>query len=102
MRYTMMRRLRSLWSEERGAALIEGAVLAPFLLILPFGVYEFSWFFYRQHLVSTGVRDAARYLARTSFNPCTSTTYQNNAKAIATTKGFTATAGVISGGADRV
>jgi len=36
----------------------------PFLCALFFGVYEFSWFFYKQHLVSTGVRDAARYLAR--------------------------------------
>src|SRR5262249_16596396 len=37
--------------------------------MLLFGVYEFSWFFYQQHIASIGVRDAARYLARVS-SPC--------------------------------
>src|SRR5262249_9153095 len=32
-------------------------------------VYEFSWFIYQQHLVSTGLRDAARYLTRVN-RPC--------------------------------
>ena len=41
----------------------------PVLIVLLFGVYEFSWFFYQQHLVSMGLRDAARYLAR-AWVPC--------------------------------
>jgi Flp pilus assembly protein TadG len=45
---------------------LEGAIIVPMLLVLVLGVYEFSWFFYQQHLVATGLRDAARYLARTS------------------------------------
>ena len=56
--------LQSLSGDKDGSALVEGAVLVPLLFVLLFGVYEFSWFFYQQHLVSTGVRDAARYLAR--------------------------------------
>jgi Flp pilus assembly protein TadG len=42
-------------------------------------VFEFSYFFYQQHLVSTGVRDAARYLARTDdfADPTAQTTAQN-------------------------
>src|SRR5215471_3686092 len=56
--------LRHLRKDEDGTALIEGAIVVPVLCILLFGVYEFSWFFYQQHLVSTGLRDAARYLAR--------------------------------------
>jgi Flp pilus assembly protein TadG len=60
----MRARLRSLWRDQRGTALLEGAIVTPFLCILCFGVYEFSNFFYKQHLVSTGVRDAARYLGR--------------------------------------
>ena len=64
----MRARLRSLWRDQRGTALLEGAIVTPVLCILCFGVYEFSNFFYKQHLVSTGVRDAARYLGR-ALNP---------------------------------
>ena len=55
-----------IWRDTSGSALLEGAIVTPFLAILVFGVLEFSRYFYQQHLVSTGVRDAARYLARTS------------------------------------
>src|SRR5262249_29090227 len=54
----------------------------PVLCALVFGVFEFSSLFYQQHLISTGIRDAARYLARTS-NPNDST-FQTNAKNLAT------------------
>ena len=52
-----------------GSALVESAVLLPMLFVLLFGVYEFSWFFYQQHVASIGIRDAARYLARVK-EPC--------------------------------
>jgi hypothetical protein len=52
-----------------GSALFEGAILVPFLLLILLGIYEFSWFFYQQHLAATGIRDAARYLARVAY-PC--------------------------------
>jgi len=58
-------RFASVWRDEDGSALLEGAVVVPFLFSLVLGTLEFSFFFYQQHLVSTGVRDAARYLART-------------------------------------
>jgi Flp pilus assembly protein TadG len=72
-----------------GSALVESAVLVPLLFVLLFGVYEFSWFFYQQHLAAMGVRDAARYLARVS-NPCDERSAawpieQANAKALAAT-----------------
>lgn len=51
--------------DEEGAALVEAAVLLPFLALLLFGAFEFSKIVYDRHLVETGVRDAARYLART-------------------------------------
>ena len=60
---------KSLWRDDEGSALVEGAVLLPVLLVLMFGVYEFSWLFYQQHVISDGLRDAARHLARSS-NPC--------------------------------
>ena len=42
-------------------------MLVPLLFVLLFGVYEFSWFFYQQHIVSTRVRDAALSRARRQF-----------------------------------
>ena len=61
--------LCTLLRDNDGSALVESAVLVPLLFVLLFGVYEFSWFFYQQHLAALGVRDAARYLARVS-DPC--------------------------------
>jgi Flp pilus assembly protein TadG len=63
------RRPETLLRDDEGSALLESAVLLPLLFALLFGVYEFSWFFYQQHLAEIGVRDAARYLARVS-TPC--------------------------------
>ena len=91
--------LRSLRGDTDGSALVEGAVLIPLLFVLLFGVYEFSWFFYQQHLVSIGIRDAARYLARVG-NTCDAFSpgwliEQTYAKNLATT-------GSINGGPERV
>jgi len=57
----------SLWRDCGGTAVVEGAVVVPVLMTLFVGVYEFSFFFYQQQLISTGVRDAARYLARYNY-----------------------------------
>ena len=80
------RRFQSLWRDHEGSALLEGVIVMPFLCALFFGVYEYSWFFYKQHLVSTGVRDAARYLARTldPVNPTVPTTTLSPSFATAT------------------
>jgi len=91
--------LQLLTRDEEGSALIEGAIVVPVLCVLLFGVYEFSWYFYQQHLISTGLRDAARYLAR-SPAPCNPASYgwlsdQASAKNLAAT-------GSIGGGPARV
>jgi Flp pilus assembly protein TadG len=93
------RRELSLWRDQRGSALIEGAVLLPLLIALVFGVFEFSWLFYQQHLVAIGLHDAAGYLARLS-DPCNAVsrawkTEQQHAKNLATR-------GSLTGGAARV
>jgi Flp pilus assembly protein TadG len=59
------RRVRRLWKDEEGSPLVEGAIVVPFLFALVLGTLEFSYYFYQQHMVSMGLRDAARYLART-------------------------------------
>ena len=78
-----MRRMRKFWRAEDGSALLEGAILTPVLFALVFGVLEFAYFFYQQHLVSTGVHDAARYLSH-SDNP-TAGTAQTVAQNLAAT-----------------
>ncbi len=60
----ILRMLQSLWRDNEGTALVEGAVLMPVLLVVLGGVFEFSWIFYQQKLIEAGVRDAARYITR--------------------------------------
>ena len=85
--------IKALWQSERGTALVESAIILPVFLTLVGGVYEFSFYLYRQQLVTVGVGDAARYLALTA-DP-TSPTNQTDAKSLALT-------GSINGGPDRV
>jgi TadE-like protein len=82
-----------------GSALVEGAILLPVLFVLLFGVYEFSWFFYQQHVVSTGLRDAARYVARLS-GACDAASPLWPTEVAAAR--MLATTGSIAGGAPRV
>ena len=88
--------IQSLWRETNGSALVEATVLTPVLIILFFGVFEFSWYFYNQQLTEIGVRDAARYLARGPYfssatfvtegtNPCSDATNVAAAKNLAVT-----------------
>ncbi len=89
----------SIWRDQRGTALIEGAIVFPVLLLLLAGVFEFSWLFYQQHLVTIGLHEAAAYLAR-SPDPCNEASKQwksemRDAKALAIS-------GSLAGGAPRV
>ena len=59
-------KLVKLVRDQTGSALVEATVLVPVLLILFLGVFEYSYVFYQQQLIEIGVRDAARYLSRTS------------------------------------
>jgi hypothetical protein len=60
------RALKSLLHSCRGTAMVESALVLPVFLTLVGGVYEFSFFLYQQQLATSGVRDAARYLALTA------------------------------------
>jgi len=86
-------------ADEEGSALLEGAIIIPVLCVILFGIYEFSWFFYQRHVISTGLRDAARYAARlpSSCNQSSPEwpTIQAFARNLATT-------GSVGGGALRV
>jgi Flp pilus assembly protein TadG len=84
-----LRTLRSFSRAESGAALVEGAIVLPIVIVLVGGVYEFGFFLYQQQMVTSGVRAAARYLALTS-DP-TDATNQSDARNLAVT-------GAIGGG----
>jgi Flp pilus assembly protein TadG len=94
------RSMASLWDDTAGSAFVEAAIVLPVIVPLALGFLEFSWYFQKQQLVESGVRDAARYLARTNAanadqNPCNDATSVANAKLIATN-------GVLTGGTARV
>jgi Flp pilus assembly protein TadG len=57
---------RRLSDDERGAAVVEFTVLVPVLLFLMAGALEFGNALFGYHVINTGLRDAARYLARTN------------------------------------
>lgn len=62
-----MRRQRHNKSE-RGANLVEFAMVAPLLMILIFGIIEFSWVFAQNLNIRHGAREGAR-LAAVDFTP---------------------------------
>lgn len=49
--------------DQRGASLVEFAVLAPLLLILVLGIVEFGWLFGQFNDVRHGAREGGRYAA---------------------------------------
>lgn len=61
---------RPLVKDERGAVLIEMAVVLPVLLAIGLGVFEFGNIFYQYHLLSNAVRDAARYASGRTDDVC--------------------------------
>jgi len=79
---------------ERGAVLAEALIVMPFVTLFSVGILEFGNMLWQKEQIETGLRDAARYLARcqsnTSFvEACTRT--------IATNIAFYGTASPVSG-----
>jgi Flp pilus assembly protein TadG len=50
--------------EEHGAVLAETLVVVPFVTLFSVGILEFGNMFWQKEQIETGLRDAARYLAR--------------------------------------
>ncbi|WP_309662573.1 pilus assembly protein [Sphingomonas sp.] len=68
-----MTKLRArVWSDRRGAAAAEMALVTPLLVILMFGSLEIGKFFWDENVVVKAARDGARYASRQSFAsmPC--------------------------------
>lgn len=61
---SMLNSLRKLRRERDGAAMTEAILAVPILVMLAFGVLEFGSLFWQREQIETGLRDAARYMAR--------------------------------------
>lgn len=67
--------LRRVLRQERGANLVEFAILAPLLILLVIGIVEFGWLFAENLDVKHGAREGARMAATDDFpNPLTPAT----------------------------
>jgi hypothetical protein len=56
--------LRHLLREQNGAVLVEALIAVPFVTLFSVGILEFGNMFWQKEQIETGLRDAARYLAR--------------------------------------
>jgi Flp pilus assembly pilin Flp len=97
MPMALLRLLRKLKRQTRGAALVEFTLVAPMLLLLMSGLAEFGNALREYHIMQKGVRDAARYLAHVPANPPCIAADPNWAGAITEAKHL-AVYGTISGG----
>lgn len=84
--------IRRFKRDDQGAALVEIAIVTPFVLLLSAGVFEFSNILNTRMLLDAGVKDAARYMARCSSDWNTCSGYATNL----------AVNGAITGGSARV
>jgi Flp pilus assembly protein TadG len=57
-------KLISFLSDEDGIAMTEALLAVPFLTLLAAGMLEFGSVFWQREQIETGLRDAARYMAR--------------------------------------
>lgn len=55
---------RSFARDERAGPLVELAMIVPLMSVLTFGMIEFGYLLYQQHIVTKGVQEAARFVAR--------------------------------------
>jgi Flp pilus assembly protein TadG len=63
---------------DKGASLVEFALLAPLLILLLFGIIEFGWLFGQYNDVKHGAREGARYAAVNAGNNAAIRTYVCN------------------------
>lgn len=54
-------RVRSRWTEESGAAMVEFAIIAPLLFILIFGIIDYGRFFFDYNQLTNAAREGARW-----------------------------------------
>lgn len=69
-------RLKGLVRDRRGGAIVEFALVVPFMVVLVCGVAEFGLAFREYQAMQKAVRDAGRFLARGSAAGCSAAEYE--------------------------
>lgn len=64
VRIAAWRRARALRRQESGAAMLETIITVPVMIVFLVGILEFGMLLFAKLQVETGLRDAARYMAR--------------------------------------
>ena len=64
MKTAISPRLNQFLRDESGGPIVELALIVPLLSLLTFGMIEFGYLLYQQHIVTKGVQEAARFVAR--------------------------------------
>lgn len=71
-------RVRRFLISNDGAAMTEALLALPVLILLTVGVLEFGSLFWQREQIETGLRDAARYMARCRHDTATCQTVARN------------------------
>lgn len=93
------RHLRRFRRDQRGTVLIEMAIVAPLMLLLSAGVFEFGNLIHDKLLMEAGLDDAARFAARCNSQIYTQANLTINCAAVAKN---IAERGYVAGGTERV
>lgn len=64
----LARMLRRLTADDQGVAIVEAAVVTPFVLVLGMGIIEFGWLMSQIDSMQTALRDSVRYATRSSLS----------------------------------
>lgn len=65
--------MRNKHTSQKGASLVEFALVLPLLLVILFGIIEFGAVLYNQAVITNASRDASRYAATFYTNPANAT-----------------------------
>jgi Flp pilus assembly pilin Flp len=60
MAESRVRKMQRIMKNEKGATIVEFAIIAPLLFVLIFGIIEFSLLFYNKAIITNATREAAR------------------------------------------
>ncbi len=104
-----MKRILTFMRDESGVAAAEMALITPLLVVMMFGPLELGNYFWNEHKIEKGMRDAVRFAARQSFSQYSCAAIVDHPTDVTKTAALTATqiknlarTGQLSGGTPKV
>ena len=94
--------LARFWTDQRGVAAAEMALVTPMLMILMFGSFELARYFLDEHVVVKAVRDGARFASRQGFAKFDCATNTPDSAMVDTVRNVTRTGQVANSGTPRL